>query len=486
MNPASFGLAARLWTIAAAFLIGGPGILSTSISGTPAAEAAEPALLAPREPGTSARPAGKVLTLNEAIRLGVAHHPLIEQSRAGLLTAKALTKQTRGNRYPWLEGSVAEASGSLRIVTTDGRIVHDQGGLGFNPGGALPHHNQNMLTGGLILNQLITDFGYTAHRILANEANEAASEKEILTNKAFIVLQVQRAYLHCLLQQSLADIAEKTFTRRKAVSEQVHALYKNQLRSKVDLDLILVEVSGAELALIKARNDLAQAFAALNNAMGIEVPERYELEPLSIHVAPSPDVESLIQTGLNHRPELLGARDRIVVGDELLQAAKALNFGSLSAVGTIGVTKYWDAYDGGVHDDEIAPLWGVGATLKVPIFTGFRIQSQTKEADYRKGESVEELQNLANQVVLQIVRARLTKITNAEQIRLEEDRVAYAREALMLSEQRYRLGLSPILDIVRSTTALFEAESRLAEAQIIYKISEVAVVYAIGQGYQQF
>jgi outer membrane protein TolC len=481
MNLALFAVAPRLRTAAGSLFIAGACLLCPAATG-----AADSPSSATRNGVTASRQTGQVLTLDEAIQVGVAQHPLIERSRAGLVTAKALTKQTRGNRYPWLEGSVAESNGSLRIVTSDGKIIHDQGGHGFDPGGALPHYNQNMLTGGLILNQLITDFGYTAHRILANEATEAASEKEILTNKAFVILQVQRAYIHCLLQQSLVHIAEETLTRRKAVSEQVQGLYKNQLKSKVDLDLILVEVSSAEMALIKARNDLAQAFAALNNAMGIEGPERYDLETLSIRVTPSPDVESLIQSGLNHRPELLGGRDRIVAGDELLQAAKALNFGSLSAVGTIGVTKYWDAHDGGIHDDQIAPLWGVGATLKVPIFTGFRIQNQTKEAGYRKGESEEELQNLANQVVLQIVRAHLTRTTNAEQIALEEERVAYAREALMLAEQRYRLGLSPILDIVRSTTALFEAESRLAEARFIYKTSEVAVVYATGQGHQKF
>ncbi len=228
------------------------------------------------------RQAGTVLTLNDAIRTGLAQHPLIERSRSQSMTAKALTKQTQGELYPWLEASVAESSGSLRIVTSDGKTVHDRGGHGFDPGGALPHHNQNMLTGGFLLNQLITDFGFTAHRILASRAHEAASEKEMLTNKAFVILNVQRAYLNCLLQQNLVEIARETVTRRKAVRDQVQALYKNQLKSKVDLDLILVEVSNAELAFIKAQNDVRQAFAVLNNAMGLDNSDPYALEVIPI------------------------------------------------------------------------------------------------------------------------------------------------------------------------------------------------------------
>ena len=190
-----------------------------------------------------AKPAGSLLTLAEAIRTGLATHPLLERSRYSALIAKALTRQTQGERYPWLEASIAGSSGSIRIITTDGKAIHDRGGHGFDPGGALAKHNQNMVSGGFMLNQLISDFGYTAHRILATEANEAASEKEILTNKAFVILNVQKAYLNALLQQSLVTIAAETVKQRQAVRDQVQALYQHQLKSKVDLDLMLVEVS---------------------------------------------------------------------------------------------------------------------------------------------------------------------------------------------------------------------------------------------------
>ena len=442
---------------------------------------AEPALSR-----AAVKPAGSLLSLDEAIRTGLATHPLIERSRYRALMAKALTRQTQGERYPWLEASLAGSIGSMRIVTTDGRTIHDRGGHGFDPGGALAKHNQNMLSGGFMLNQLISDFGYTAHRILATEANEAASENEILTHKALVILNVQKAYLNCLLQKSLITIAAETVKQRQAVRDQVHALYRHQLKSKVDLDLILVEVSNAELSLIKAQNDLKQSFAALSNAMGLEGPDWYELERMSIQVTPSQAIETLAAAGLSDRPELLGNRDRLVASEELLKAVKALNFGSLSIVGSIGMTKYGEVHDGGIPPDGEAPFWGFGASMKLPLFTGFRIQNQIKEAGHRKGETEEELQSLANEIVLQIVRAYLTRATNAEQITLEQERVTLSKEALLLAQERYRLGLSPIVEVVRATAVLFESESRLAEARYIYKTSESVVAYATGQEYKRF
>src|SRR3982751_4406278 len=70
----------------------------------------------------SGHPASKpILTLTDAIRVGLDRHPSLEQSRYASQAAKAITKQIQGDRYPWLEASVAGTSGSLRIVTTDGR-----------------------------------------------------------------------------------------------------------------------------------------------------------------------------------------------------------------------------------------------------------------------------------------------------------------------------------------------------------------------------
>jgi len=63
----------------------------------------------PAEPALShaaVKRAGSLLSLDEAIRTGVATHPLIERSRYRALIAKALTRQTQGERYPWLDGWV--------------------------------------------------------------------------------------------------------------------------------------------------------------------------------------------------------------------------------------------------------------------------------------------------------------------------------------------------------------------------------------------
>lgn len=430
--------------------------------------------------------AGSLLTLERAIQIALNTHPLIERAQYGKLLARAITKQTKGERYPWLEASIAESSGSLRIVSADGRTVHDQGAHGFDPGGALAKHNQNMLTGGLILNQLISDFGYTAHRILANELNEEVSDKQLSTHKAQVIFNVQRAYFTTLLHQRQVELAASTLQARQAFRDRISTLYRNQLKSKVDLDLLQVEVSNAEFTLLGRRNDVKQQFAALNNAMGLSVADAYQLEPMNAVIQQLPALDTLLRQGFEARPELRGARDQVQLAEEFLKSAKALHFGSLSGVGVIGVSKFFDVHEGGLHNDEVMPIWGAGATMRFPLFTGFKVQNQVAEAAHHKGEDEQDLQQTMNEVAVQIIRAYLTQVSNGEQIPVEQERVTVAREALSLAQERYKNGLASIVEVVQSTALLFQAESRLAELQYVYKLGDAALGYALGQTYQRY
>lgn len=121
-----------------AVLVGSPHLgLAQSGKQSPPTEAASRSIV---------KPAGSLPTLDEAIRTGLATHPPIERSRYSTFIATALTRQTQGERYSWLEASLAGSAGAMRIITTDGKTIHGQGGHGFDPGGALAKHNQNMLT----------------------------------------------------------------------------------------------------------------------------------------------------------------------------------------------------------------------------------------------------------------------------------------------------------------------------------------------------
>lgn len=425
-----------------------------------------------------ATPQPASLSFEEAVRRGLVRHPLIRISEHEVARIEAGTRQLEAANYPRVTGIFANSAGDTRVLAN----------LGIS--GSLPKPTNYLTTPGLRVDLLVTDFGHTAHQVLANKALAASAQKNVLTTKAVVILMIEQAYLNCLKQQRFVDIAREVLTERELIREQTESLYRHQLRSKLDVDFASVEAYRAELALIKSQNELKTSFADLDYAMGQQGPHEYTLTTVPLEIKPTPPMRELFEEALAKRPELLGSEDRLQATGEALRAARALKFGSVTAIGTTGYT--WWGHEERPAGKEVgnpgAQLgwWGAGGTSSFPLYTGGRIQGQIEEAEARKGEMAASARTIANDVILQVARAYLSLTTAAQQIIVDEERVAHAREALALARERYKNSLGSILDVTTATMNVLHAEVGLAESQYNYRLSEAAVAYATGTAYARF
>ena len=120
----------------------------------------------------------------------------------------------------------------------------------------------------------------------------------------------------------------------------------------------------------------------------------------------------------------------------------------------------------------------------MPIFTGGLIENQVKEAGAQEAAANAQSLNIEQALTQQVTNAYLDTITFAQQIKLAEEQVRTAQEALNLSKQRYKLGLGSIVEVTQSEVAVTMAQTKLAEAQYDYKIAEVTLAYAAGGSMQ--
>lgn len=420
---------------------------------------------------------GMFLGYESAIRIGLERHPLLKRSKETALAAQAVSEQAVARYYPELNAYAIGTGGNVRPLSA------------FNVAGAQNKPTSYVESAGVRADQLIYDFGQTAHKLLAERAGQEAAEKDIQTHKATVILRVQQAYIHCLRQKRLVAIAEETVRERGVLRDQIATLYKRELRSKLDLNFISVELRNAEVQLLQTKNELRAAFAELNNAMGVRGAEDYTLQDLPVAAVSSVTLETLITQALAERPELLGSADRIKQADERLNSARALNYPTITAQGMYGVIHFSDApvnQYAGSHPGQTNVWWGAGATLSVPIFTGFLIENRVAEARQQKYKAEQKKVDVTNRVALEVTDAYLTLQTALQQIAVAEKEVASARSALTLAKERYRLGLSSIVDVTTATTALLIAEVRLSEARYAVQVGSAAVAFATGQAYQSF
>jgi outer membrane protein len=114
----------------------------------------------------------------------------------------------------------------------------------------------------------------------------------------------------------------------------------------------------------------------------------------------------------------------------------------------------------------------------MPLFTGFMIENQIREAKAQKAAAEAASMNIEQALTQQVTNSYLDTISFAQQIKLGEEQVKTSQEALNLAKQRYKLGLGSIVEVTQAEVALTAAQTRLAEAQYDYKIAEVTLAYA--------
>jgi len=410
------------------------------------------------------------LSMNEAVRIGLVQHPLIRRAGETAQAAAATLGQARARLYPWLDAYGIQTAGTIRPLSR------------FNIAGAQNKPTSYVESAGFLADQLIYDFGQTSHRVRAERYAEQAAQDDVATRRATVITHIRQSYLQCLRQQRLVRLTEDIVRERGILKNQIATLYKNQLKSKIDLDLMVVELRTVEAQLIQVKNDLRLAFAQLNAAMGLQSAAAYTLDEPE-QLIPSGTLEELIVRGFEDRPELRSQEKRISQADERMQAAHALNYPTISAVGMSGVIHFSDApvnQYGGAHDGQTNLWWGAAATVSVPIFTGFLLEHRAAEAKQDRYKAEQRRQDVANRVRMEVAEAYFTLQTAKQEIGVAENEVRAARSAWELASNRYRMGLASVVDVTTAATALLAAEVQLADARYGVQSAAIALQFATG------
>lgn len=407
---------------------------------------------------------GRFLGLKEAVEVALQQHPVIQVANANLKAAQARTEQTRSLYYPQVYADFATAAG---VGGINPRFV--------TPAGSMLRQNLSQYTGGVIANQRLYDFGFTSNLVESSERAATAQEQDINARRAFVELNVQRVYLGSLKHRRLVQIAEDTIRVRGAIRSQVEALYRQQLKSKLDLDFVHVELTNAESALVKARNGLKASFADLNRAMGVAGSDDYVLEDIPTEIRSLPLLDSLIESSRLH-PELKKAQEQRRSAEAKLKATKKQYLPTVNAIASAGDFEVFDTD----RRERTGAWWAASAVLSFPLFTGFLIENQVVEAKAQQSAADATATDIEQILTQQVTASYLDLLSLAQQIKLGEELVKTANEALQLSRERYKLGLSSVVEVTQSEVSLTAAQTKLAEAQYDYKIAEVTLAYSAG------
>jgi outer membrane protein len=411
------------------------------------------------------------LTRTQAEQLAIKNNPQISVGRLLGLAQYQVYREARAAELPNFNGAITavDANEGSRIGAgslTSSRLLDHAGA-------------------GVVLSQLLTDFGRTVNLVSSAKLQEKAGYANALATTEDVVLATDQAFYNALQAQALLKVAQQTVTTRQSAEDQIAELAKNKLKSDLDLSFAQVNLSQAKLLQLDAQNNVDSTIAALSAVLGFDKEVRYELVEENAQPAPPPppDVNVLINTAMQQRPDLQALTFSQQAAEKFHRAQRDQLFPTISALGLAGASPVRpDCVGGGCFPTYFISSWygAIGVNMSIPIFNGFLYTAESAESNFRAKAAAENTRNLRDQVARDVRTAWLAANTAFQKVAVAHELEKQADLALNYAQGRYQLGLGSIVELSQAQLQQTDAAIGYVNAQYQYRLSLSTLNYEIG------
>jgi outer membrane protein len=401
------------------------------------------------------------LTLEGAHEAALRNHPRITVAELSVLASRQVARQARAGFFPQVSAN-AVAVGTAEHDTRLSAV-----GALNNP--SIFQRNAE----GLMVSQLITDFGRTANLSQSATFRAKAEENNAQATREQILLAVDGAFYAALQAQAVTRVAQQTVAARQVFLDQVSSLASNKLRSELDVSFAKVNVEDAKLLLSKAQNDLDAAFAQLSNLMGLRQLQAFHLVEQPVPPPVSTNAAEFVQQALRSRPDILSLRNEQQSALKLARAERDARYPTIAAVGAAGVSP--------VHAPELRDDYAAaGVTITVPLYAGGLYAAKQKEAELHAEATGASLRDLENNVIRDVHLAWLGAQNAYDRLLISKKLLDNARESFELAQARYKNGISSIVELNQAELNEISAEIAYASTQYEYLLQRSTLSYQTG------
>jgi outer membrane protein len=412
-------------------------------------------------PGAQASPSptGKLLTIEDAVRIGLDNHPRIRAANERILSQQAFLGQQMADYYP--------------TVSLNNRYFTGQSTTIGNERASEAYSSQ------FRYEHTLYNFGKREGTVQSARETLGAVQQDYVTTSQDIVLSIKQAYYVYLGSQAIVVVSKDTVRNRELLVRQARGFFEVGTRAKIDVARAEANLYTAQADLIAAENNVKIAWVTLRNAMGSpRLPEQPVAED-------SPEVELSMN--------LAGARNIAYDTRSELKSFEALRRASDQVIATarrghlpdvIFEASWGRAHSSGDLDQRNTfPLranWSVGLSLNIPIFDGFRTTQRVEETLHKYYEVKAQEEDRRQLIALDVEQYYLRVVETQERIRANESAAKAAKENLDLAQGRYQVGVGSIIEVTDAETLYTEAQTTYVRSVYEYKIADALLARAMG------
>jgi outer membrane protein, multidrug efflux system len=325
-------------------------------------------------------------------------------------------------------------------------------------------------------------FGRIRRGRQAASADLTAAEDERQAVLVTVLGEVGRVYIELRGFQLRLEIASKNIKTQQDTLALTEARSKAGLATELDVARAKAQLDTTASVVPSLQTGIENSIHRLSVLLGEEPGAlRSELLPSSPVPLLPPEVPiGLPSQLLERRPDIRQAESQIVAATARVGEAKSEFFPRVVLSGSAG------RQASQLHDITLGlgNFFSAGPTISLPVFTGGRIRSQIRVQDARLEQATIAYRATILSALEETENALISY--SQEQSRRErlESAVKSNEEAVQLSSETYRAGLTDFLSVLDSERELYANEDLLAQSRATQAVNLIALYKALGGGWQ--
>jgi len=394
------------------------------------------------------------MTLQECLRYGVMHNPLLSGEQARVLQSKAIFARTKANTALKMDMNL---SSSQYDQLTPMKIQ------------LLGHGNTDTL-GELDISQSLFSWGKwdaqnkaARYGVLIAQTQQERTYQDVTSN-------IAKTYAETWLQAQIAQAKQEALTQAEAHLKLTTDLAALGKVARVEAMRAEVNVATARDAQRRAARERDITRMRLNQAMGREpqLPIQVTAELTSLEIPEAP-----AEAPWKQHPDWKRLSLSVDQSRALVKATEAEKYPEIRVQGT---------YTGeGLHNLTSWTNWGIGLAVRLPMLDGGQRHAAVAQAKASQEVAAAQLEATRQRLVTDVADARASLSAAEERLKDLASTTTLAEQTLTISEERFRVGAGTALEVFDAQTALLQVKVAVSQATADVFLAKLQLASALGQ-----
>ncbi|HEY6018984.1 MAG TPA: efflux transporter outer membrane subunit [Candidatus Paceibacterota bacterium] len=324
-------------------------------------------------------------------------------------------------------------------------------------------------------------WGKNRAALAAATSEQQAAQAEVAQTRLILSTSIATAYADLAQLFTIRDTAEESLALRTKTVVLFRQRNEFGLENLASVRQVEARQAAAEAELLSIDERIALQRNGIAALLGAGPDRGLAISRPTVHFAGSTGLPSnLALELLGRRPDIVAARLRTEAAAKRIDQQKAGFYPSINLMAFAGVQSLGINNLGKSGSD----IGSVGPAISLPIFNTERLQGQLRGAHAEYDAAVSVYNATLTNALREVADSATSRKALDGELSASRAAVSAAAEAHSIVSARYKGELATYLDVLSAEDQLISAQRGLAEIETRAMVLDVAMVRALGGGFQ--